>query len=77
VLILALPRNWSDGGSAPTAPQSSLDCFLKKRDGRQVVDLLFLYDGEDAASVRLEKSAEACVRFYGGKGGVRARHIRL
>ncbi|MDR0759987.1 MAG: DUF58 domain-containing protein [Treponema sp.] len=78
VLILALPRAWTDGGV--TAPQWSLDRFLKERDAGQSVDLLFLY-GEDGALNpkvgRLEESAEACVRFYGGKGGVHAGHIRL
>jgi hypothetical protein len=93
VLILALPRNWTEGEvtgdasgvsqGAHTAPRLSLDSFLKKRDDRQTVDMLFLYRGEDTLierpkkNDRLEKSAEACVRFYGGKGGVRARHIRL
>jgi uncharacterized protein (DUF58 family) len=75
VLILALPRDRVDGGAA--APQWSLDSFLKKRDGKQAVDILFLYEGEGASGERLEKSAAVCVRFYGGKGGVRARHIRL
>jgi uncharacterized protein (DUF58 family) len=84
VLILALPRNWTDGGVAGDAAVPwSLDCFLKKRDAKQTVDLLFLYGG-NAALIdrpkergRLEESAEACVRFYGGKGGVHAGHIRL
>jgi hypothetical protein len=82
VLILALPRLLADGGITGNTPASALDCFLKKRDGKQTVDLLFLYGGEgemDEGEIidRLEKSAEECVRFYGGKGGVRARHIRL
>ena len=78
VLILALPREWTDNGDR--APQWSLDSFLKKRDAKQIVDLLFLYGKDDAVSAkgsRLEESAEACVRFYNGKGGVRAGHIRL
>jgi hypothetical protein len=84
VLVLALPRERTGGDvpgrvsrNANTAARSSLDNFLKKRNGGQTVDLLFLYGGGDAASDRLEESAEACVRFYDGKGGIRARHIRL
>jgi hypothetical protein len=85
VLILALPREWSAGDAQDNirAPQRSLDSFLKKRNPKQAIDLLFLYGGKDALMKglqkddRLEESAEACVRFYGEKGGVRARHIRL
>jgi uncharacterized protein (DUF58 family) len=82
VLILALPRDWT-GGGAPW----SLDRFLEKRDAKQTVDLLFLYSGDEEPSVQakerggLEESAEACARFYGrfygGKGGVRAKSIRV
>jgi hypothetical protein len=78
VLILALPRAWTGGGG--TAPYWSLDRFLKNRNAKQTVNLLFLY-AEDGAlnpnAGQLEESAEACVRFYGGKGGVHAGHIRL
>jgi hypothetical protein len=107
VLILALPRDRTGGGTVQassiftqkntrnthTAEQPSLDRFLKKRNSKQTVDLLFLYAGEDAGDIpdisqnkmadankpveRLEESAEVCVRFYNGKGGVRARHIRI
>jgi hypothetical protein len=77
VLILALPRGWTGGGAPENgAAEPSLDRFLKKRSSTQAVDLLFLYGGEDA-SPAIEKCAEACARWYGGKGGVRARHIRL
>jgi hypothetical protein len=78
VLILALPRDWTAGGAS-----WSLDRFLKKRNAKQTVDLLFLYGGDAAPDGRtkerggLEESAEACARFYGGKGGVRAKSIRL
>jgi uncharacterized protein (DUF58 family) len=74
VLILALPREWTGDGAAWAW---DLDGFLKKRDAKQTVDLLFLYGADAASGGRLEESAEACVRFYGGKGGVRAGHIRL
>jgi uncharacterized protein (DUF58 family) len=90
VLILVLPRDWTEDG---IVSQPSLDRFLKKRNNKQTVDLLFLYTGENASDIpdvpqnetantnklveRLEESAEACVRFYNGKGGVRARHIRI
>jgi hypothetical protein len=81
------------------APQLSLDRFLKKRNSKQAVDILFLYGGEDTGDEgmpplnlqlterraadenklieRLQESAEACVRYYNGKGGVCARHIRI
>jgi hypothetical protein len=77
VLIMALPRGWTDGDAAENgAAQPSLDRFLKKRNVKQTVDMLFLYGGEEV-SPSLEESAETCVRFYSGKGGVRARHIRV
>jgi hypothetical protein len=79
-LVLALPRDWTSGRTerpSGLAPGNTLDAFLKKREGRQKVDLLFLYDGEDAQAARLEKNAEACARFYGGKGGIRAGYIRI
>jgi hypothetical protein len=71
VLVLALPRTGDSGAAA-------LENFLKKRGAKQSVDLLFLY-GEDSSrrGASLEENAETCARLYGGKGGVRARHIRL
>jgi uncharacterized protein (DUF58 family) len=66
VLILALPRSSSES--------SALDRFLKNRRSGQGVDLAFLHEGGE-----LEEYAEAAVRLYNRKGGIRihARQVRL
>jgi uncharacterized protein (DUF58 family) len=76
ILILALPRVWAES--------SALDRFLKNaanpgKNGKQTVELLFLYSGEwmknDVAhsSRGVEASAETCVSLYNRRAGVRAR----
>lgn len=52
VLILALPRE--------RLSNSGLDHFLRNRNTRLVVDIVFLYSDE-----RLSAAAEICARFYG------------
>jgi uncharacterized protein (DUF58 family) len=64
VLLLALPR---DSGES-----AALDRFLRKRGGKQAVDLVFLYRGEG-----LDGAAETCVRLYHQKAGVHARRLRV
>jgi uncharacterized protein (DUF58 family) len=72
LLILALPR--SSGES------SALDRFLKKRDPKQWVDLVFLYEDDSpetgAAAAALQGAAETNVRLYGQKPGIRAGVFR-
>jgi hypothetical protein len=84
VHILALPRIWDnpEGGRNPPgagtrhppdmAEPDALDRFLKTRNLKQVIDLIFLYTGEG-----LDAAAEENVLFYNRKGGVHARRIRL
>jgi uncharacterized protein (DUF58 family) len=62
VLILALPRE--------RAGDSALDQFLRTRNMRLAVDLVFLYSDE-----RLTVAAETCARLYGQKSAVRARRL--
>jgi uncharacterized protein (DUF58 family) len=64
VLLLALPRDSGEG--------AALDRFLRKREGKQEVDLVFLYQGEGLA-----EAAETCVRLYHQKPGLHARHVSL
>jgi hypothetical protein len=71
-LILALPRSAGES--------SALDRFLKKRDPRRRVDLVFLYEenqpgaGDKAAA--LQGAAETGLRVYGQKPGVHAGAFR-
>jgi uncharacterized protein (DUF58 family) len=65
-LILALPRAQGGGRS------SALDRFLRKREARQRIDILFLCQGEKA-----EAAAKTCAALYGQKEGVYARPVRL
>jgi hypothetical protein len=64
VLLLALPR---DNGT-----DCALSAFLKNRPTGQTVNIIFLYD-----EVRLDASAEICVRLYNQKSSVRALRICL
>ncbi|MDR1277892.1 MAG: DUF58 domain-containing protein, partial [Treponema sp.] len=73
-LILALPRSAGES--------SALDRFLKKRDPKQQVDVVFLYEddgfrnsGKGAAASKvpaLSAAAETNVYIYGQKPGVHA-----
>jgi uncharacterized protein (DUF58 family) len=65
-LVLALPR--TGGGDR----SSALDRFLRKREAKGRIDILFLYQGEKPA-----KAAEICAALYSRKEGVHARRIRL
>jgi len=74
VLILALPRS--------TAEPSALDRFLKNRDARQNVDIVFLYSAENQRtggrqSAELENSARISVNLYNGRSGVHAEKIAV
>lgn len=62
VLILALPRK--------RLGNSGLDQFLRNRNTRLVVDIVFLYSEE-----RLSTAAETCARFY-GQNTVQAKALR-
>jgi hypothetical protein len=66
-LILALPRSAGEN--------SALDRFLKRRDPKQRMDLVFLYEDErlpGAAATALRAAAETGARVYGQKPGVHA-----
>jgi hypothetical protein len=63
IFILALPRTFIEiSGSEPSA----LEKFLKKREVKQEVDIVFLYN------VELEDAARSCVNRYNGISGVHA-----
>ena len=64
VLVLALPRE--------VAEPSALDRFLKKRDPKQGIDIVFIYDVEGRQAALLEESANICVNNYNGRSGVHA-----
>jgi uncharacterized protein (DUF58 family) len=70
LLILALPRSAGES--------SALDRFLKKRDPKQPVDLVFLYEDDGAAgnAAALASAAETNVRLYGQKPGLSAGAFR-
>ena len=68
-LILTLPRSAGES--------SALDRFLKKRNPRQQIDMVFLYEVERSPRTgdeppALRAAAETCVRVYGQKPGVHA-----
>ena len=63
VIILALPR---------TSSSSSMDRFLKKREGRLSTDIVFLYNAESKRAAELEAAARVCVNLYNGKSGIHA-----
>ena len=67
VLILSLPR--------ASAEQTALDRFLKNAAGRSsAIDLLFMYDAADAASLtERHTAAETCAALYNRRSGIRAR----
>jgi hypothetical protein len=77
-LILALPRSAGES--------SALDRFLKNRDPKQQVDLVFLYEGPASSeagtgaaglnAASLGAAAENNVRLYGQKPGVHAGAFR-
>ena len=60
-LILTLPRNFADA--------SALDRFLKKREVKQEIDIVFVFNAE---SEKLEDAARVCVNVYNGRSGVHA-----
>jgi hypothetical protein len=62
VLILALPRE--------RFGNSGLDQFLRNRNTRLVVDIVFLY-----SDAHLSATAETCAHFY-GQNPVQARALR-
>jgi uncharacterized protein (DUF58 family) len=62
VLLLALPRDSGEG--------AALDRFLRKRENKQALDLVFLYQGEG-----LDEAAETCVRWYSQKAGLHVRRL--
>jgi hypothetical protein len=71
-LILALPRSAGE--------TSALDRFLKRREIKQQIDLVFLYEADTSGAggdvtggaAALAAAAETNVRLYGQKPGVRA-----
>ena len=69
VLILTLPRALF----RTQAGSSALDLFLKHREARQEVDILFLYDAHSPRAAELENSAGSCVNLYNGKQGIHAK----
>jgi uncharacterized protein (DUF58 family) len=66
-LILALPRTAGGDGVGSTA----LDRFLRKRDARQRVDIVFFCEGEKS-----EAAAKTCAAVYGQREGIHVRCIR-
>ena len=72
ILILALPRAFS-GNSPLDTP--ALDRFLSKREARQEVDILFLYDSGNQRTIsrkarELEDAARVCVNLYNKRPGI-------
>jgi len=66
VLILALPRI----SIAPLS--SSIERFLKKREGRLGTDIVFVYDAASGKAAELEDAARICVNLYSGRSGIHA-----
>jgi len=64
VLILALPGTYPES--------SALDVFLKNRDPKQSVDMVFIYNAESRRAAELEENAGICVNHYNRRSGIHA-----
>jgi len=78
-LILALPRSLS---AKSTSEASALDRFLKKREGRQETDIVFIFNLKSqktgaARHSEREKYAGICVNLYNRRSGVHAEKILI
>jgi hypothetical protein len=63
ILILALPRSFAE--TAADSP-SALDKFIKKRETKKEVDIIFLCNTEQ------DYAAQVCVNLYNGRSGIHA-----